>query len=204
MPVCTVSSAGVSTSTMSMRPPSSPRCTVAGPEPPHSILVTTATRGSPSSSARAVPVEPCTESLDWTPQRTRSGDSRRTASARARAREIGSSASASTRTARSTPIARQRRSATSGALAPAVPLAEAQGLLGGARIPLVQRLVEVVGIDVPPIGGEPDLVAQNSYLLDANDNLHTTAPTRGRPLAGRPGARSLPAARSPRQAPAAH
>ena len=51
-------------------------------------------------------------------------------------------------------------------------LAEAQGLLGRVRVPLVEGVVEVVGVDVTLVVGELDLVSQRPDLLDADDDLH--------------------------------
>jgi hypothetical protein len=77
-------------------------------------------------------------------------------------------------------------------LAVAGGLAHAQGLLRRERVPLVERVVEVVGIDVPLVLGELDLVSEGRDLLDADDDLHrTTTTVRPRP----PPARS-PAARA--------
>src|SRR2546423_5055134 len=55
-------------------------------------------------------------------------------------------------------------------------LPDAQRLLSRVRVPLVEREVEVVRIDIARIPGELDLVAQNCDLFDANDDLHAAAP----------------------------
>src|SRR5205807_4360448 len=55
-------------------------------------------------------------------------------------------------------------------------LPDAKRLLGRVRVPLVEREVEVVRIDIARIGGELDLVAENCDLLDANDDLHVATP----------------------------
>jgi hypothetical protein len=46
--------------------------------------------------------------------------------------------------------------------------AEAQRLLGRVGVPLVEGVVEVVGIDVPLVVGELDFVAEDGDLLDGD------------------------------------
>ena len=58
------------------------------------------------------------------------------------------------------------------------PLADLERFLGCGRIPLVQRVVDVVGIDVPLVGGELDFVAEDGDLLDADDYLQTATGSR--------------------------
>src|SRR6266550_8278211 len=59
---------------------------------------------------------------------------------------------------------------------PAEALPDAERLLGRVRVPLVEREVEEVRVDIARIGGELDLVAENRDLLDANDDLHAATP----------------------------
>jgi hypothetical protein len=72
-------------------------------------------------------------------------------------------------------------------LARAGRLDEPEGLLGRVRVPLVQREVEVIGVDVPLVFGELDFVAEDGDLLHADNDLHAR---RGPPLARSRGARA--------------
>jgi hypothetical protein len=54
-------------------------------------------------------------------------------------------------------------------------LPRAKRFLRRVRIPLVEREVEVVRVDVERVVGELDLVAKNCDLLHANDDLHAAA-----------------------------
>jgi hypothetical protein len=57
-------------------------------------------------------------------------------------------------------------------------LAEAQGLLGRIGVPLVEDVVEVVGIDVPLVVGELDFVAEDGDLLDRDYNFQAGTASR--------------------------
>ena len=63
-------------------------------------------------------------------------------------------------------------------LAGACGLDEAERLLGRVRVPLVQREVEVVGIDIPLVFGELDFVAEDGDLLHADDDLQASTASR--------------------------
>src|SRR5207247_9265819 len=65
-------------------------------------------------------------------------------------------------------------------LALAESLADLDRLFGRARIPLVQRRVEVVGIDIPPVALEFDFVPEGLDLLDCDDDLQAGTASRSR------------------------
>jgi hypothetical protein len=60
----------------------------------------------------------------------------------------------------------------------AVRLREAERLLGRVGVPLVEGVVEEVGIDVPLVLGELDLVAELGDLLYGNDDLQASTASR--------------------------
>ena len=177
----------MSTSTTSTSPPSSSRLTVALPSP-SSIFVTTATDGRSRSPARAPPVAAWTESLDCTPAKTRSG-----------ALALDDLGERPGDLDRVEPRLRLDADAAVGAHGEAAPhgvlrvlvpdrhddhlagacgLDEAERLLGRVRVPLVQREVEVVGIDIPLVFGELDFVAEDGDLLHADDDLQASTASR--------------------------
>ena len=181
MPVCTDTTAGSCTATCSSRPPSSSRDT-SSPAPSRSTATATPTNGSPSRPASAAPTAPLARSADWTPHSTRSGASPPATVASARAADSGSWVARSIRTPRSAPIASARCTTLSASSSPAVTastsprgLAQGERGLDGARVPLVQGVVEEVGIDGAAVVRELEVVGNRADLLDAHQRLHHAA-----------------------------
>jgi hypothetical protein len=65
-------------------------------------------------------------------------------------------------------------------LALAEPLTDLDRLLDGARVPLVQRAIEVVRIDIEAVRRELELVADDFGLLDSDDELQAGTASRSR------------------------
>ncbi len=167
IPVWMARTAGVSTSTTSTSPPSSSRWTTALRAAwSYSTFFTTATRGRSRNSASAAPVDPWTESLDWTPTSTRSGCSGAIASAERGPIAIGSWIGSVDRDP-DRPVGAHGEASLERHLGglvadrddhdlalPAEPFADPQRLLGGAGVPLVQCPVLVVLVHVRLVRGE--------------------------------------------------
>ena len=153
--------------------------------------------GRSRSSASAAPVAACTESLDCTPQRTRSGLSPATTSASARATVDRVEPARPPRRGRRgrrpwrgsaawRPRASSSPTVTTTTSPSPAASTQPERLLGRVRVPLVEREVEVVGIDVPLVVGELDLVAERRATCLTQTTLHLQTARPAPPLARSP------------------
>ena len=122
-------------------------------------------------------------SADWTPHSTRSGDSAPATVASARAADSGSCV-ASVDPDAAVGAHRERAlhdlvglvvAGGDGDDLAAVGLAQGQRGLDRAGVPLVQGVVEEVGIDGAAVGRELEVVGHRADLLDAYEGLHQAA-----------------------------
>ena len=189
IPVWIVSTAGVSTSTTSTSPPSSSRWTVAVPFP-SSSLVTTATRGQVEQLgerrarrrldgvARLHAGEDEVGALAPHDVRQRPRDGDRVGAGELVRPDPHAAVGAHGERAAHRVLGVLVSDGDRDDLTVAGRVAELERLLRRVRVPLVERVVEVVGIDVPLVVGELDFVPERPYLLDADDDLQTASASR--------------------------